>query len=228
MILTTNVFLEIYVSICFLAIAVKTHYKSDSYLWKLGCTLLLLMNERAEPLVDITDNIHHYIELFTADNADERGCNKRNNAISLETSPTFYTMLLFFQAFCKYAFNHHFAFMKCNNPYFGSGMYGQLASVMPERIYLMKREVSTLQGEDCNGWKGINLFAPYLKALSNVPKKSNHSADWSFFEKLPIKFINKYHSNLNKHLIVVSRLVMYRTKVLMYRTITVQTYFWRA
>jgi hypothetical protein len=45
------------------------------------------------------------------------------------------------------------------------------------------------------------LFAPYLKALSNVPKKSNHSADRSFFEKLPIKFINEYHSNLNKHLI---------------------------
>ncbi len=91
--------------------------------------------------------------------------------------------------------------MKCNDPYFGSGTYGQLAPFMPERIYLMKREVSTLQGEDGNGWKGINLFAPYLKALSNVPKKSNHSADRSFFEKLPIKFINEYHSNLDKHLI---------------------------
>ncbi len=45
------------------------------------------------------------------------------------------------------------------------------------------------------------MFAPYLKALSNVPKKSKHLADWSFFEKLPIKFINKYHSNLDKHLI---------------------------
>ncbi len=91
-------------SINFLAIAVKTHYKSDSYIWKLGCTLLSLMNERAEPLVDITDNIHHYIESFTAYNANERGCDKRNNAISLKTSPTFYTMLLFFQIFCKYAF----------------------------------------------------------------------------------------------------------------------------
>jgi hypothetical protein len=201
MILMTDVFLENYVSIYFLAIAVKTHYKSDSYLWKFGCMLLSLMNERAEPLVDITDNIHYYIELFTTNNANERGCNKRNNAISLETSPTFYTMLLFFQAFCKYAFNHHFAFMKCNNPYFGSETYGQLACFMPECIYLMKREVSTLRGEDGNGWKGINLFAPYLKALSNVPKKSIHLADRSFFEKLPIKFINEYHSNLNKHLI---------------------------
>ncbi len=52
-----------------------------------------------------------------------------------------------------------------------------------------------------HGWKGIDLFAPYLKALSNVPKKSNHLADRSFFEKLPIKFINEYHSNLDKHLI---------------------------
>jgi hypothetical protein len=144
MILMTDVFLKNYVSIYFLAIAVKTHYKSDSYLWKLGCTLLSLMNERAEPSVDITDNIHHYIELFTTNNANERGCDKRNNAISLETSPTFYTMLLFFQAFCKYAFNHHFAFMKCNDPYFGSGTFGQLTCFMPERIYLMKREVSTL------------------------------------------------------------------------------------
>ncbi len=61
--------------------------------------------------------------------------------------------------------------------------------------------MSTLQGEDGNGWEGINLFSPYLKALSNVPKKSNHLADWSFFEKLSIKFINNYHSNLNEHLI---------------------------
>jgi hypothetical protein len=164
------------------------------------------MNERAEPSVDIKDNIHHYIELFTTNNANERGCDESNNAISLEMSPTFYTMLLFFQAFCKYAFNHHFAFMKCNDPYFGSGMCGQLACFMPEHIYLMKREVSTLQGEDGNGWKGIDLFAPYLKALSNVPKKSNHLADRSFFEKLPIKFINEYHSNLDKHLIDCWRL----------------------
>ncbi len=201
MILTMDVFLENYVSIYFLAIAVETHYKSESYLWKLGCTLLSLMNERAEPSVDITDNIHHYIESFTANNANEKECDERNNAISLETSPTFYTMLLFFKVFCQYAFNHHFAFMKCNDPYFGNGTYGQLVCFMPERIYLMKREVSALRGEDGNRWKGIDLLAPYLKALSNVPKKSNHSAEWSFFEKLPIRFINEYHSNLDKHLI---------------------------
>ena len=157
MILRADVFLEHYVSIYFLAIAVKTHYKRDSYLWKLGCTLLLLMNERAEPLVDTNNNsIDHYIESFTADNAYERGCAERTDAICSKTPLTFYTMLLFFQAFCKYAFNHHFLFMKCNEPYFGSGTYEKFARFMPKRIYLMMEEVSNLRGDDGNGWRDIN------------------------------------------------------------------------
>ena len=66
MIATTDVFLEHNVSIYFLAIAVKSHFKSDSYPWKLVCTLLSLMNKQAAPSVDSNrDNIHHYIELFT-------------------------------------------------------------------------------------------------------------------------------------------------------------------
>ena len=158
------------------------------------------MNEQAAPSVDSDgDNIHHYIESFTVDNANERGYESNDN-ISPGTSPTFYTMLLFFQAFCKYAFNHHCKFMKRNNPYFGQGIYGQLSCFMPEHIYLMKREVSNLIGDDGNGWKNIDVFAWYLEAISRVSKKSNHLAQ-EFFEKLPMKFINEYYRNRNKHII---------------------------
>jgi hypothetical protein len=47
---TCRIFLDNYCSIYFFAVAIKTHYKSDNYLCKVACTLISLMNERAEPL----------------------------------------------------------------------------------------------------------------------------------------------------------------------------------
>jgi hypothetical protein len=68
-----------------------------------------------------------------------------------------------FRLFCKYAFNHHFKFMKHNDPYFGQGTYGQLSCFMPECIYHMKREASNLIGDDGNGWKNIDVLLCTLR-----------------------------------------------------------------
>lgn len=119
---TCEVFLDNYTQIYFLAIACKTHFKSNSYPWKLSCALLSLMNERAEPVLSEDEDLDDFVESFNEDNASE-------TATEVPTrhpiSPTFYTMLLFHRAFCEYTFNDNFDFLKRNDLYFGSGTLGQ-------------------------------------------------------------------------------------------------------
>jgi hypothetical protein len=54
---TNHIFIDNYCSIYFLSIAIKTHFKTNTYLCKVACTLISLMNERAEPILS-TAAIH--------------------------------------------------------------------------------------------------------------------------------------------------------------------------
>ena len=191
----TKIFLDNYVTIYFLAVGTKSHYKSDSYCWKLACTLISLMNERAEPkLVENQDNMDDFINSFTDENTSRRG----SDTITPGKSPTFYTMLLFHRAFCEYAFNDNFSFLLRNDPFFGAGTFGQLSRFMPERVYVIYKQLSELED---GGWKTKPEFAKYLQALDGIPESSNSCADKEFFDKLPIKFMEDYKRNLDKHIL---------------------------
>ena len=178
-------------SIYFLAAAVKTHYKSESYCWKLACTLISLMNENAQPCLGSSQSIEAHIDSFTTINTSDVYVEPRG-------SPTFFTMLLFHRAFCEYAFNDNFGFLMRNDPYFGSGTFGQLARFMPERVYIMYMQLSEFKE---GKWKDKPEFAKYLKALEAIPEISKSCADKDFVDKLPTKFIEEFGRNLENHVL---------------------------
>ena len=105
-------------------------------------------------------------------------------------------MLLFHRAFCEYAFNDNFGFLLRNDPYFGSGTFGQLAGFMPERIYVMHKQLSELKD---GGWMEKPEFSKYLRALKGIPERSESCADKGFFDKLPEKFFEEYKCTFKKH-----------------------------
>jgi len=205
MIKTTEIFLKNYVQIYFLAIAVKFDEKNDSYGWQLACTLISLMNEKAKPMMleDTMESIDRFTDTFSTENVTERGGDEDNNFGVGSSPPAFYTMLLFFDGFCKYTFTYHFEIMKKNNPYYGDGTYGQLAQFMSLQAYLIVRDLNVLVGEDGNGdgWRGIDEFGPYCKAISNIPSNTDHAANKEFYNILPRKFIGEYRRAITKHLI---------------------------
>mmetsp|Transcript_13666 Transcript_13666/g.29759 ORF Transcript_13666/g.29759 Transcript_13666/m.29759 type:complete len:124 (-) Transcript_13666:44-415(-) len=107
-------------------------------------------------------------------------------------------MLLFHRAFFDYAFNDNFAFSSRNDPYFGSGTFGQLARFMPERIFVMYKQLSELKD---GKWKEKKEFAKYLEALEGIPESSTSCANKEFFDKLPTKFMEEFERNLETHIL---------------------------
>jgi len=71
-----------------------------------------MMNERADvntPTNDDNESMEKFIDSFNDDNDDGDKADDTDistNAMT-KSSPTLYTMLLFYQAFCKVAFNGH-------------------------------------------------------------------------------------------------------------------------
>ena len=59
---TAKILLKYWIEVHYLAVGVKTHYKSDSYIWKVACTLISLMNERAKASLTDNTNIDSFID----------------------------------------------------------------------------------------------------------------------------------------------------------------------
>ena len=195
---TCEVFLDNYTQIYFLAIACKTHFKSNSYPWKLSCALLSLMNERAVPVLSEDDDLDDFVASFNEDNASDTVTEVPTRH---PISPTFYTMLLFHRAFCEYTFNDNFDFLKRNDLYFGSGTFGQLARFMPVQVYVMHKQLEELKN---GGWKKKKPFEKYVEALKGIPQTSaneDNKADQAFFEDMSKKFLSIYENTLNDHLL---------------------------
>ena len=153
------------------------------------------MNETAKPRVDDSvESMDQHINLFTDQNAAQRGCGGYTD-IKTGQTPTFYAMLLFHRGFCDYAFDDTFSFLHRNDPYFGT--FGQLACLMTEQCYVMPKQLNDLKD---GGWKLKPQFAKYLTSLDGIPiqSQSDHSADREFFDSIPDTFIKLYGNTLNK------------------------------
>ena len=72
---TEAILLDNWTGVYFLGIGVKSYFKSDSHVWKLACCLISLMNEKASPVIESLENISSYIDTFSEENAQQRGCN---------------------------------------------------------------------------------------------------------------------------------------------------------
>ena len=86
-----------------------------------------------------------------------------------------------------------------NDQYFGPGNFGQLSCFMPERAFVIFKELSELKN---GGWKRKQEFAQYLEAPKGIPETSDTScATIEFFDKLPIKFFEDNEHNIGKHVL---------------------------
>jgi hypothetical protein len=105
------------------------------------------MNERADATVN-TESIESLIE--------SQDINQPHEYINPngKVPPTFYTMLLFHRAFCKYTFDDTFDFMLKDDPYYGKNTFGQVARLMPERAYVVHQRMKQLKD---GGWKDVTL-----------------------------------------------------------------------
>lgn len=188
---TNDIFLENYATIYFLAVAIKTHYPTKKYLCKVACTLISLMNERAEPPETFdTQSIESFIDSQNIEADVPSTCNTKS-------TPTFYTMLLFHKAFCDYAFNDNFAFLLRDDPYYGINTFGQGSRHMAVRCYVMRKQLDELKN---GGWKEKDEFTKFKEALANIPKESKHDAKRAYFGRMVEKFFGIYEENLEKHL----------------------------
>ena len=210
MIAVAAIVIDNWASLYFLAVVVKTHYKQQRYLCKVACTVLSLMNEKAEPAVNNT----------TVDAAIE-DCNPEEfDSITIEnatidTSPTYYIMLLFLRAFFDCAFNKNWRFLLQNNPHFGKNTYGQGAQFMAERAVIMYNQANDLMtkkdtnrdsptyGQQIGGWKDKDEFQVYLEEVKTVPVNGvEGGVDRAFFEqRLPEMFLNEYINNMRTHIL---------------------------
>ena len=105
-------------------------------------------------------------------------------------------MLLFHQEFCEYVFTDSFNFLLTNDPYFGSGTFGQLGCFMAERICVIDKHLSDLED---GGWTEKDAFKAYKTALKGIPDKSDSFANKEFFDKLAPTMIWVFRQNLDKH-----------------------------
>ncbi len=154
------------------------------------------MNETAEPSLTGVESIDDFVDTFSEDNASVRGAEER--LLPGGESSTFYTMLLFHRGFCEYMFNDNFGFLLRNDPFFGPNTFGQCARFMPERTYVMQKQLNELKDE---GWKTKAEFEPFVKALAGVPEHTNHAANRDFFLELPDKFFKIYERSLSDHIL---------------------------
>lgn len=198
MIKAIAILLDNYSTVYFLAVAIKTHYKKDRYLSKLACSLISLMNERAKPALD-DRSIERFIDSQNPD--DESG---NGEYVQQESSPIFYTMLLWHRAFTDYVFNDSWRFLLQNDPYFGPGTFGQCARFMAERAAVIKQRLDDLRaGEHEDGWKDIPAFAKYLEAAMGVPEATenpNYVNRNFFLKELPAEFIRLFEEKIKIHI----------------------------
>ena len=119
MIATNTIMLDNWMISLFLVIGTKLYFPADSHAWKLGVSLVLLMNERAAYEPAASEPIAALPTAATLTTTETE-----LDVPKPRDSPTFYAMLLFHRGFCEYMFNDHFDFLKKNDQYFGPGTFG--------------------------------------------------------------------------------------------------------
>ena len=88
-IVTEAVFLDNWSSTYFLSVGVKSYFDTKSHVWKLACTMISLMNEKAEPSLESLESLDSFVDSFTEDNMNERGCELNQLELNEGQSPTF-------------------------------------------------------------------------------------------------------------------------------------------
>ena len=197
----TAILLDNWASVYFLAVAIKTHVKTDNYLCKVACTVISLMNEREEAKVD-ESNVT-YDNSINATNVDSPEFASLQYTQQNEKSPpTFYLMLLFRRAFCECAFNDIWKKTLQNDPYFGPGTFGQCSRLMCELSAIIHKQVAELKSDNYKGWMDKKPFEKYKNEIEKVPEDvDGDGANRRFFKKeLPQKFLDTFSFNLDKHI----------------------------
>jgi len=169
--------------IYFLAVVVKqSNTKEGSLLCTYSDTLLSCMNIRAKS--------DEYSVLAAA----EAGEGEHQQVY---TPPTLYIQALFATAFAEAWFDRHFDFLKHYDETFGKGCYGHTLRLYPERVYVMHRDLATLEN---GGWKDHPAFAKYLAkvgAIVTIPDEEKKDGGKMFFDRTTKVFLDTIRSSFN-------------------------------
>ena len=113
------------------------------------------------------------------------------------TPPTLYIQALFATAFAEAWFDRHFDFLKHYDETFGKGCYGHTLRLYPERVYVMHRDLATLEN---GGWKDHPAFAKYLAKVGEIvtiPDEEKKDGGKMFFDRTTKVFLDTIRSRFN-------------------------------
>mmetsp|Transcript_31076 Transcript_31076/g.74102 ORF Transcript_31076/g.74102 Transcript_31076/m.74102 type:complete len:1200 (+) Transcript_31076:150-3749(+) len=174
---TTNqgikIVIECWVEIYCLALAVKQSEKSNSYLHKVACDLLSLMNTKTK-----------------------RDPHSEEPALSALALPPLYIEGLFLIGFTEAFFDHHFEFLSLPDPEFGNSS-GQTMRLYVEHVAIMHEELKDL----ITNYRDRDEFKDFVEAVNVLPESGDeNNGDRTFFNSAVEIFFAKYRATLDKHL----------------------------
>lgn len=192
----TRVVLKYWTQIYFMAVAIKqtetSLNKPTSYLCTLSSALLSLMKEKNTAdegaYYDPANTVMADVDDLTADDSDS----DIQPPLKPNDTPVFYAMLLFFQAFGDAYFDDMFHFAMKDDPILDKGSYGQISRYCVERLYVMHKALSELEGD---GWKDRAEFKAYNNALEGFNAKNQ-----AYFDKMSRVFLMRYRFVFEKHI----------------------------
>lgn len=193
----TRVVLKYWTQIYFMAVAIKQteaalKKPTSSYLCTLSSALLSLMKEKNTDddgaYYDPDNTVMADADVLTADDSDS----DVQPPLKPNDTPVFYAMLLFFQAFGDAYFDDMFHFAMKDDPILDKGSYGQISRFCVERLYVMHKTLSELEGD---GWKDRAEFEEYKNALEGFNAKNQ-----AYFDKMSRVFLMRYRFVFEKHI----------------------------
>jgi hypothetical protein len=115
-------------------------------------------------------------------------------------SPTHYTTLRWIVAFGDFMFDGNMEWVKRNDPVFGLNSYGHITRLVPEHLFVMKKQMDILKADDYTGWKSRPEFNGFQRALNGVsPMGEVSKCGLEFFERMPKLFLERFEEQLNEH-----------------------------
>eukprot|EP00956_Cyclotella_meneghiniana_P016988 scaffold27384_cov36-Cyclotella_meneghiniana.AAC.11 len=114
-----------------------------------------------------------------------------------DDTPTHYASLQWIVAFGEAFFDDNMDWAKTNDPIFGPGSYGHITRLVPEHLFMMKKQYDALRD---GGWKNNPLFNGFSRAVDGVaPRGDLDKCGKEFFERMPELFLQRFEESFSEH-----------------------------
>eukprot|EP00956_Cyclotella_meneghiniana_P017275 scaffold27981_cov37-Cyclotella_meneghiniana.AAC.6 len=104
-----------------------------------------------------------------------------------DDTPTHYASLQWIVAFGEAFFDANMDWAKTNDLIFGPGSYGHITRLVPEHLFMMKKQFDGLRD---GGWKSNSLFNGFSRAVDGIaPRGDLNKCGFEFMERAEIRGI---------------------------------------